>query len=172
MFGQNISSINFCEHCIKVTKQCPEVALSQAQRCPDGGKTSPAEQSIVRFPWPDLGGGPRGNMLQRSWYQVREAFKYYLADIFRWGVPPTPTLKKSAKLYFKASLMHILHFILYRSQIFLSYLVRWCDLSATVLSHPKALDLLLIKTYDIEYLSLKYISDGNTLWSFLNAKQG
>ena len=44
----------------------PEVALFQAQRSPDGGKTSPAEQGIVRLPWPDLGGGPRGNMLQRS----------------------------------------------------------------------------------------------------------
>ena len=149
-----MSSTNFCEHCIKFTKQCLEVALFQAKRSPDGGKTSPAEQGIVRLPWPDLGGGPRGNMLQRSWYQVREAFKYYLADIFRWGVPPTPTLKKSAKLYFKASLMHLLHFILYRSQIFLYcvILVRWCDLSATVLSHPKASDLLLIKRYDI-YLS-------------------
>ena len=170
MFGHNVSSKNFCAHCIKVTKQCLEVALFQAKRSPDGGKTSPAEQSIVRFPWPDLGGGPRGNMLQRSWYQVREAFKYYLADIFRLGVPPTPTLKKSAKLYFKASLMHILHFILYRSQIFLSYLVRWCDLSATVLSHPKASEFASDKK--IWYLSLKYISDGNTLWSFLNAKQG
>ena len=150
MFSQNISSINFKEHCcIKVIKQCLEVALFQAQRSPDGRKTSPAEQGLVRFPWPDVVGGPRGNMLQRSWYQVREAFKYYLADIFRWGVPPNPNPKKSAKLYFKASLMHLLHFILYRSQIFLSYLVRWCDLSATVLSHPKALDLLLIKTYDI-----------------------
>ena len=66
MFYQNISSINFKEHCIKVIKQCLEVALFQAKRSPDGGKTSSAEQGIVRFPWPDLGGGPRGNMLQRS----------------------------------------------------------------------------------------------------------
>ena len=67
MFSQNISSINFKEHCcIKVIKQCLEVALFQAQRSPDGRKTSPAEQGLVRFPWPDLGGSPRGNMLQRS----------------------------------------------------------------------------------------------------------
>ena len=66
MFGQNMSSTNFCEHCIKFTKQCLEVALFQAKRSPDGGKASSAEQGIVRFPWPDLGQGPRGNMLQRN----------------------------------------------------------------------------------------------------------